>query len=113
MYILFLLFGLSNFYFLLSTLTTILIFLIEYILVPLANIGTKMLNLPLVYQLEKTIETNESNKTNNKVVDLDQNYNKKILIQPIEIKGTPDNVNNQQNLNTTKPNEIIIDETLD
>jgi len=61
MYVLALLFGIVNFYFLLSALIVILSLFMEYVLVPLINRGAKLFHLPICFNLERIHPSNGNN----------------------------------------------------
>lgn len=61
MYVLALLFGIVNFYFLLSALIVILSLFTEFVQVPLINWGAKLFHLPIAYNLERSFPQGNSN----------------------------------------------------
>ncbi len=109
MYILALLFGIVNFYFLLSALIVILSLFTEYVQVPLINYGAKLFHLPISYNLERSFphssntnvfntimhqnqtKPDESDDTDNQESDSDSNEDK---------EDKSDNETNETNENT-------------
>ncbi len=80
MYILALLFGLVNFYFLASAIVVITGLLIEYILVPLINSGSQILKLHVYYSIQKTNDPQPNIMSNtfhyqNKIIGSDKSNN--------------------------------------
>ncbi len=72
MYILALLFGIVNFYFLLSALIVILSLFTEYVQVPLINYGAKLFHLPISYTLERSYSPHSNSNIFNTIMNQNQ-----------------------------------------
>jgi|LauGreDrversion4_2_1035121.scaffolds.fasta_scaffold246768_2 hypothetical protein len=69
MYVLALLFGIVNFYFLLSGLIVILSLFTEYVQVPLINYGAKLFYLPIAYTLERSFPSSSNTNVFNTIIN--------------------------------------------
>ncbi len=72
MYILALLFGIVNFYFLLSALIVILSLFTEYVQVPLINYGAKLFHLPISYNIERSFSHSSNTNVFNTIMNQNQ-----------------------------------------
>ena len=111
MYILALLFGIVNFYFLLSALIIILGLFTEYVQVPLINWGAKLLHMQINYNLERTFShgTNSSNESNGNMFNTIFNQNK-LESDKEDLSAESDELDEQDE--TDEPDETNTNETI-
>ncbi len=92
MYILALLFSLVNFYFLSSAIIVVTGLLVEYILVPLVNSGSRILKLPIYYSIQKSSDP-QPNIMSNIIYNQDKNIG---LEDSIDTEENEEDLNNEE-----------------
>lgn len=99
MYVLALLFGIVNFYFLLSVLIVILSLFTEYVQVPLINWGAKLFNLPINYTLERNFSHGSNTNVFNTVFNQEKNKIESDTTDDSDIDDDNNNETNETNTN--------------